>query len=259
MVIERWIPRRDFTRQEQALLSVVPVLLAGSGDPTENQMPTFLRNLSWVDLRAGAQDKGALGRLERALRATETHPSARSNRRDTPGAPRLRWLHLADLELPKRRDEWEGLVAAFRQGPLRDRRPDLIFLTGDVATTAAESEYAEAAELIRDLAEVTGVPLGRFFAVPGDRDREARRARRFRLELPDTDAVSEFFSDHEEVKTALRPFERFVSFQSSTLGRKLTPERPYLVEHLTLFGVSVRIAGETAAYENPLRRVNCTP
>lgn len=221
---------------------VVPVLLADSGDPRKNRMPTFLRTLSWVDLRGGAQDESALARLERAIRSATSTPSA------TPGAPNLRWLHLADLDLPRRRNEWEGLVSAFRQGPLRDRRPDLVFLTGDIATTAAESEYAEAAEFVRNLAEVTGIPLGRFFVVPGDRDREARRAQRFKLELLDAEAVSEFLSDREEVKTALRPFERFVTFQCSTLGRKLTPERPYVTEHLKLFDVGIRIVGFNTAW-----------
>ena len=235
-------------RAQNRAFRVVPVLLAGSGDPTKNQMPTFLRNLSWVDLRAGAQDESALRQLEHAIRVTGANPSTRSSRRDTHGAPRLRWLHLADLEFPRRRNEWEGLVAAFRQGSLRNRRPDVILLTGDITTTAAESEYAEAAEFIRSLAEVTGTPLGRVFAVPGDRDMDARRARRMQLDLPDAEAVSEVFSNAKEVEFALRPFERFVAFQSSTLGRTLTPERPYLVEHLKLFGVSVRIAGFNTAW-----------
>lgn len=63
---------------------VIPVLLPGSSQPGEEELPSFLRLLTWVDARAGVDDDEALRRLIAGIRGVTPEQIERR-------APSKRW------------------------------------------------------------------------------------------------------------------------------------------------------------------------
>ena len=230
---------------------VLLVLLPGAPDVDQNRLPSLLRWSSWFDLRRGVDDQQGLERLRALIWQTievgssEAGLETTSARRDD--EPRLRWLHLADLELPQGRSEHEALIASFtRGGSLSERRPDLIFVTGDVVSSGTEDAFSEATAFIHDITSATGVSPGRVFMVPGDRDRKYSRL--IRIDLPDSAAADEFFSASDMLEMALGRFAAFSAFQSKVVGQRMTLERPFVAERLRLHGTDLRIIGLNSAW-----------
>jgi len=88
---------------------------------------------------------------------------------------RLTWLHLSDFHLRKKTG-WEQdvvLETMLRDIHTRFRqqcRPDMVFVTGDIAFAGKEEEYKLAEDFIRKLCDAVQLPEGRFFLVPGNHD-----------------------------------------------------------------------------------------
>jgi WD40 repeat protein len=61
-------------RTEDPSFRVIPVLLPGSHEPGEEQLPHFLRQLTWVDFRAGLDDEEAFHRLLAGIRGEPPGP-----------------------------------------------------------------------------------------------------------------------------------------------------------------------------------------
>jgi tetratricopeptide (TPR) repeat protein/predicted phosphodiesterase len=92
----------------------------------------------------------------------------------------VRILHISDLHMtPTPRDasqDWRRdlvLGEAWKanlETIVRDRRPDLICFTGDVAQAGKTADYKNASPFVADLLAHTGVSRDRLFIVPGNHD-----------------------------------------------------------------------------------------
>ena len=98
---------------------------------------------------------------------------------------RLRYLHISDLHLtgqPKNREGWaakqfnqdfvtrsmlEAVEELVQEG---GKALDLIFITGDLAKRGKPQEYQVVEVFCQRLLDVTGLPAGRLFLVPGNHD-----------------------------------------------------------------------------------------
>ncbi len=155
----------------------------------------------------------------------------------------LRWLHLSDIHLGAE-DGYghdivlNALVDAFRDGgTLAERRPNVVFCTGDVAHSGKPGQYAAAGQLFADLSATTGVPLDRIFLVPGNHDLDRNLvSKAFPLKLADVDAADAFFGpaglDDREI--AFRRFRAYADFQRDRFGRPLDHARPYTLARCTV-------------------------
>jgi formylglycine-generating enzyme required for sulfatase activity len=57
---------------------VIPVLLPGSFEPRKEELPRFLRRLTWVDFRTGLQDEDAFHRLLSGIQGTAPGPGGKA-------------------------------------------------------------------------------------------------------------------------------------------------------------------------------------
>ncbi|MEO3798109.1 metallophosphoesterase [Nonomuraea sp. B10E15] len=113
----------------------------------------------------------------------------------------VRWLHLSDLHLRgDARDPYDRnkvlrpLLATVRERTERDGPPDLVFVTGDIASTGSRADYDVAAGFADELVACTGVAPERMWLVPGNHDVERRAGRWLRRTLDSAqDADNEFF------------------------------------------------------------------
>ena len=86
------------------------------------------------------------------------------------------WLHISDFHFrggdPYDRDVVLGaLVKSVKWlRDNQDRRPDLIFATGDVANAGQASEYEVATRFFDDLLVATGLERRQLFVIPGNHD-----------------------------------------------------------------------------------------
>jgi len=96
--------------------------------------------------------------------------------------PIFSWIHLSDIHTGHGGNshfaDQRLVLSELRKdvrvfGSKRDRRPDAIFITGDIANSGGlldQREYEYAQELIDDIASSTGVPKNAVFMVPGNHD-----------------------------------------------------------------------------------------
>lgn len=91
------------------------------------------------------------------------------------------WLHLSDLHF-RESTSWDADIVLREllkdikaRVTVDDLRPNLIFVTGDIAYSGKKSEYRLAATFFDQLLGVTGLDKKHLFVVPGnhDVDREA--------------------------------------------------------------------------------------
>src|ERR1051326_6074478 len=93
------------------------------------------------------------------------------------GQPRtLTWLHIGDFHIkdgdPYDRDTvLKALVASVRDQRERvGRKPDLVFVTGDIADPGAASQYQRATKFLDDLRDAAELPKEHLFVIPGNHD-----------------------------------------------------------------------------------------
>lgn len=95
------------------------------------------------------------------------------------------WLHISDLHIGHNKRDWAALKNALledielHQQPVHLQKdhaakvalkPDILFITGDVAYQAGREEYLEAANLVRNIWSITGISRRTTFFVPGNHD-----------------------------------------------------------------------------------------
>ncbi|MCP4155680.1 MAG: hypothetical protein GY757_48595, partial [bacterium] len=86
----------------------------------------------------------------------------------------LTWLHISDLQLEENKIEnirWGSLKKdIIKITAERDLKPDVIFITGDIAASGSKKQYAVAAQYFKQLMEITGLDGSRFYVIPGNHD-----------------------------------------------------------------------------------------
>jgi len=88
----------------------------------------------------------------------------------------ITWLHLSDLHFRASDAYDENIVLKPFLHDVEERinkdglQPDLIIISGDIASASRLEEYALARTFLDDLLATTGLPKGRLFLVPGNHD-----------------------------------------------------------------------------------------
>lgn len=133
----------------------------------------------------------------------------------------ITWLHLSDLHLRRGREWSQDVVLASLLRDIEARysvqdKPDLLFVTGDVAFSGKEEEYKLAGDFFRILVNKVGIPAERVFVVPGnhdiDRDVEEDAFVGGRRTLTNGSEVERFFDNVGRRKTIFSRQKAFRNF-----------------------------------------------
>lgn len=87
----------------------------------------------------------------------------------------IHWLHISDIHL-REGNEWSQDVVLNSMcvciSELREagKEPDFVLVTGDIAFSGKEEEYALAVGFFDELQNASGVPKDRIFCIPGNHD-----------------------------------------------------------------------------------------
>lgn len=131
----------------------------------------------------------------------------------------LTWLHISDLHFEPtgnfdRTSVLEGmhkLVESYgRDGTFK---PDLVFVTGDVANRGADKEYDEAGKFFDKLLHKLSLERERLFVVPGNHDIDRTQGWLLARTLANEEESDDFFSNaarsHEKHLAKLRAFREW--------------------------------------------------
>ncbi|MGQ9681635.1 MAG: metallophosphoesterase [Anaerolineae bacterium] len=174
----------------------------------------------------------------------------------------ITWLHLSDLHFDAdRHTRWQqNVVLQALLEDLRDPegggklRPDLVFVTGDVACHGQPQEYALASSFFDDLLRTLGLPKSRLFVVPGNHDvnraRVSDSARALAAQLDGPDAVSRLLSTPADRRWFLSRLEDYRAFVRSYLrGQPSLSQRQFhFVRILHLAGLRLAVLGLNSAW-----------
>ena len=176
-----------------------------------------------------------------------------------PSGP-LCWMHLSDLHVSG--NDWEQdvvLRSLVRDLPglleRAERRPQLLFVTGDISNRGKEFEAAR--RVIEELRKKLGIESTRVFVVPGNHDVDrgaigiaAEMARRGILQL-DAEArrhnVGNIVSKPEEMQLFGKRLANWCAF-TEKLGRRVTVGEPWRSDVVDVAGVAVGVASLCSAW-----------
>jgi predicted MPP superfamily phosphohydrolase len=172
------------------------------------------------------------------------------------------WLHLSDIheghgtERYKldQKQVWQKLEDDIR-GAIKERvvpRPDAIFVTGDLASTAEVSQYANIGRKLTTLSDSLGLPRGSIYSVPGNHDVQrsaGSKNKEFRfafdhLRKPEADIDQAFETEATKSGLAAR-FQNYVEFT-----KKYAPKSagPYWRHQHKAGLLNLRIVGLNTAF-----------
>lgn len=178
----------------------------------------------------------------------------------------MTWMHLSDLHVSG--PDWQRddvLDALVRDLPelLADRelQPDLLFVTGDVATRGRREEYDGAQAVLERIVGTLGLePTEHVFMVPGNHDVDrasiggmARLHHRALVQLP-ADALSETLAEllehPEELGLYGARLREWCAFTERMLGhdRAVTPARPWRSDVVAVRGLRVGVLSLCTAW-----------
>lgn len=145
--------------------------------------------------------------------------------------PQLKWLHLSDLHL-RSNESWSqdvvlrSLLTDISGRFSDDKRPDFIFLTGDLAFSGKSDEYLVVEDFLDKLLQTTGVSADRLLMVPGnhdiDRNIEIDAFTGARSILRNSVEVDRFFGNEGRRRTL---FQRQFAFRE--FANRLTKQHRY--------------------------------
>jgi predicted phosphodiesterase len=186
--------------------------------------------------------------------------------RSTASGSRLTWIHLSDIHFGHGDAEhgWDQkLVLQVLRDDLveqcRQHRPDLLFVTGDIAFSGKPEQYQQARAWLDDTGSAIGLAPERVFAVPGnhdvdrdvDRDRDtARLLRELRAGSENLDAALAHAADREKLVARMAAYLEFsAGFGVGRLSRTPRPPQERLFwQHRESFGrLLVRVIGLNTA------------
>lgn len=182
-----------------------------------------------------------------------------------PSRTSVRWLHLSDFHFRERmawdqRPPLEALERWLRERATRGERPDLVFVTGDIAWSGRDGEYELAEDYFRRLADVLELdPRRRWFVVPGNHDVDQNRIRlvdgRILDGIDDPDSLAEIQEDAESMRLLGRRLERFYAFTERFLGpvRAWRIEAPWRADVVDLDGLQVGVLQLNSTWAGGLR------
>jgi formylglycine-generating enzyme required for sulfatase activity/predicted MPP superfamily phosphohydrolase len=169
--------------------------------------------------------------------------------------PTLTWLHLSDLHFRAgERDAWDKNIVLSAllndiTGMIQSEGmcPDFIAVSGDIADSGKLEEYERAEEFLRELLEVTQVPVEHLYLVPGNHDVDrgaiSPGAKTIASSLGNRQSLNEVMAFTEDRRLILRKLDNFSTFLRTFLGedRAYNDERYFNVEHLDCAGKRVAL------------------
>jgi hypothetical protein len=177
---------------------------------------------------------------------------------------RIRWLHLSDLhtgkDLAEQKDQFRTLLEDHIPAQLnKGFRPELVFITGDVANRGKKDEYEIFLEkFFLPLIVLLGEDLSRrTFIIPGNHDVDVSEARAIqRHGVLNPDRLPEFLDQSETGLKLRRPlFDRFAAYQQAQMHGLLEVQHDTLfqekgayTERVSINGLQVGILGINTAW-----------
>lgn len=170
------------------------------------------------------------------------------------------WLHVSDIHLTMS-DDWAQDVAlramcehiSHQRG--HETASDFILMTGDVAFSGKNEEYARASRFFDVLSDASGVPRNLIFCIPGnhdvDRDRQSLCFVGARTVLETQNHIDALLAPTEELATLLQRLEAFRQFQEAYFldqDRLWTSDGLGYVSHLTIDEIHLAIVGLNSAW-----------
>ncbi|MBE9574640.1 MAG: metallophosphoesterase [Proteobacteria bacterium] len=173
---------------------------------------------------------------------------------------RLTWLHLSDIHLPGVSSDTyqvdkvlKALINTLKKEAAKGEKPDVIFITGDIADKGGD--YSKAEQFFDELLDATGLleragtdAKQRLFIVPGNHDVDRNKAsqKKFLLRtLQNPETAIEFFAP-QSVNERKSHFERFHKYQEFFNRyfegvREFNVERHYYAEVIDLKDIPIRL------------------
>lgn len=165
------------------------------------------------------------------------------------------WLHISDLQF-RASDDYDATVIL--QALLHDiaerneqdmLRPDMVFVTGDIAFSGKPEEYYQARRFFDDLLRTTGLSKDRLFLVPGNHDVDRSQSGLVVNQIGPT-VTSQQKVDRPLVDlighgSLFAKFRGYAAFVGDYLGSHLSldNEIPFYVQTLTLAGQKIAVLG----------------
>lgn len=172
----------------------------------------------------------------------------------------ITWLQISDIHM-RVRDAWsQDVVLSALKKSIEDSRSkgrvlDFALVTGDLAFSGKAAEYTLLKKFLAEISEASGVPIERFFCVPGnhdiDRDKQTLCFAGARRLLVSANVVDPILAPDDNLATLLQRQEAYRDFQSSFFaGQIRTPTSDGLayVSSLEIDDVVVAIVGLDSAW-----------
>ncbi len=253
---------------------VIPILLPGA--PTQPELPMFLANRTWVDLRQGF-DQGGIELLiwgingekpgvpAARVKARTNHPRAGVDQalapESEPDQDAIRILHRSDFHFRTDR-AWDAdpvlraLTRSIGKEVADGFQPDLVAITGDLAFSGRADEYRLAGQwLDKQLLPALGGKLTReqVLLVPGNHDVDRSKVRRGVRYTQDgllkdrsQDGIAEVLDDAEERRGLLARHAGYLAFLKDWSGQK--HDLPWWQRMFEIRGHRIHIAGLDSAW-----------
>ena len=148
------------------------------------------------------------------------------------------WLHISDIHLTLREVWSQDVVLRAMCEQIESQRadgvvPDFVLMTGDIASTGKDEEYALAGGFFDALSAASGVPTELIFCIPGnhDVDRSLHPVcfAGARTVLQSQTHVDSFLAPSDDLQTLLLRQESYRRFHSTYFARQ---EKRWTSQHL---------------------------
>ena len=245
---------QEHARQPEGDIFLIPILLEECERPAaiRNLRPVAVHQTGGFDRLLLALESLAPERRKRIL-ASPTRTVKRKAGKSTasPKSPvsepavqqGLTWLHLSDLHFKARKDWRQDKVLdalmrdVIQKLPERGLVPDMVFVTGDIAYSGKDEEYALAIRCFDEIARVLErPPAEHWYIVPGNHDVDRSRvtgfAKGFRASLTTQKDTAEILADPQAWASLADRQKGFLQFTGSFLGRDRawSAQTPWRVE-----------------------------
>ncbi len=141
----------------------------------------------------------------------------------------LTWLHVSDLHFDERnrydrKIVQSSLIKRVRDyATNRDWKPDLVFVTGDIAQKGSAAEYELATRFFDDLLAAVDLPRARLFVVPGNHDVNRAAGEFAKRSLGSQDDADRFFAAQPTHRVHAQKFEEFRKWFNHFFRQKPDP------------------------------------
>ena len=129
----------------------------------------------------------------------------------------LTWLHVSDFHLSDKGPYDQevilrSLVSSVKRFREEGHVPDLIFATGDIASTGNVKEYDVATKFFDDLLDAAGLDRDRLIIIPGNHDVDRKKGKWSHRYLDNAEEADEYFHPESTFPQLRDKFQAFSSW-----------------------------------------------